>query len=92
MGEDLPETFPEIDVTKWYCVHVNVYAPDDCGGNLLEATSCCKSGDQVKAWIDGNFDCVNNAYLCIVIGLGKTQRLMAILGPYDTKAACQLEC
>lgn len=90
MGEDLPDEWPDLDPVKWYCIHLDDFVGANCT-IYVGSVNCCKTGAQIKLWIDGDHDCTIPDQLCFGAPLSN-QRLRSIVGPYDTKALCDAAC
>lgn len=95
MGTPVPDDWPELEDTKWYCVTEDAYwdgsgAPG-CRGTPIGRSSCCRTGAVIKSYIDGDNQCHFNTWLCVMFSPAQ-KKIVCIKGPYDTKVACQLEC
>jgi len=92
MGQDGTE-YPELDDNKWYAVHLDefeVFLPWDpfkCGEFWSHCT-VCRTGAQIQAFYDGNWECVWSQPI-LFCGGGGPVRIYDITGPYDSEGGCE---
>lgn len=95
MGEELPDEWPDVDPVKFYCCTVDAFVGGDpltgCDRPYWASIRCCVFGAILAAWIAGDNECVDGQELCVT-GVWTAQRLMSIIGPYDTLNLCRADC
>ncbi|MBA7649682.1 hypothetical protein ES703_57480 [subsurface metagenome] len=95
MGTPVPDEWPELVDGKWYCILLHQFGewPWDmgCAGPFISEVQGCILGQTIKTWLDNGWECDNNRNLLPGIPAA-AQRLVAVHGPYDTGAACGVDC
>lgn len=95
MGTPVPPEWPEIIDDKWYCAYWDRWAfnppgPHGCVGVYLGRVNCCGLGAALNDWINNNKDCTVLVTHCEPPLCWN--RLVAVHGPFDTRALCDAEC
>ena len=94
MGEEIPIDPPELIDAKWYHVTCKAYTIG-CGGIGCDGCSvgnvdCCRTGAVIKGWIDLGSECFNFVGLCAAPA-HLAEKLVNIVGPFDTQVLCQAD-
>lgn len=94
MGIPSDEEWPECEADKWYCCTTDEYGIEDpdlggCSGAYIGKFKCCRIGwmitQDLAIWKDCQGQFCHNP-------LPTRQRLISIVGPFDTQDLCRVEC
>ncbi len=96
MGTPVPPEFAELIDDKFYCCTMHQYGEGghtatDCTDPFDKLIRCPHSGAEIKWWLSEGHECGPYWNLCKDIG-NYAQKLICVMGPYDTIEECQAEC
>lgn len=90
MGSPITPTPPIIELGSWYKLTVNEYFSVGllgCAGTLVGSWTCCKSGLDLKQWLDAGSECVDFEPICS-IDIERANEITDIVGPYASQTDC----